>query len=258
MDYIFPVTMGFTVLILIGLGVLVKHYKAYWLISGYNTMSKEKKKNVDIEGLAKFTGNMCFAIGIVMILGTAAISLSQEILGTIIFTAFFPLTVYMIIKAQKYTRLVTVNPDGSEMYNLSDDDMTSHCCWKNDEEILAYAHKKNGGDGYYLMKDKTQEHIKLWSDLLISDGHPSYSPDGAYIITDTYPDRQRVANIYCIDAKNNEINTIAKVFAPFKYDNDVRCDLHPRWNHRGDKICFDSVFEGNRQLYIVHNVTLKN
>jgi hypothetical protein len=160
--------------------------------------------------------------------------------------------------SRKYTRLVTVNPDGSEMYNLSDDDMTSHCCWKNDEEILAYAHKKNGGDGYYLMKDKTQEHIKLWSDLLISDGHPSYSPDGAYIITDTYPDRQRVANIYCIDAKNNEINTIAKVFAPFKYDNDVRCDLHPRWNHRGDKICFDSVFEGKRQLYIVHNVTQQN
>ena len=112
MDYIFPVTMGFTVLILIGLGVLVKHYKAYWLISGYNTMSKEKKKNVDIEGLAKFTGNMCFAIGIVMILGTAAISLSQEILGTIIFTAFFPLTVYMIIKAQKYDGN-NFNPDGT-------------------------------------------------------------------------------------------------------------------------------------------------
>jgi hypothetical protein len=111
-DYIFPVTMGFTVLILIGLGVLVKHYKAYWLISGYNTMSKEKKKNVDIEGLAKFTGNMCFAIGIVMILGTAAISLSQEILGTIIFTAFFPLTVYMIIKAQKYDGN-NFNPDGT-------------------------------------------------------------------------------------------------------------------------------------------------
>ena len=39
---------------------------------------------------------------------------------------------------RKYTRLVTVNTDGTEMYNLSDDDMVSHCYWKNDEEISAF------------------------------------------------------------------------------------------------------------------------
>ena len=31
---------------------------------------------------------------------------------------------------RKYTRLVTVDVDGSKMYNLSDDDMVSHCYWK--------------------------------------------------------------------------------------------------------------------------------
>lgn len=44
--------------------------------------------------------------------------------------------------SRKYTRLVTVNVDGSEMYNLSDDNMISHCCWKNDNEILAFEEKK--------------------------------------------------------------------------------------------------------------------
>ena len=44
---------------------------------------------------------------------------------------------------------------------------------------------------------------------------------------------------------------LARVFAPFKYDNDTRCDLHPRWSRDGSKIAFDSVFEGHRGLYSV-------
>lgn len=152
--------------------------------------------------------------------------------------------------SRKYSRLLTVDCDGSAMYNLSDDDMTSHCSWKNDHEILAFLRKQDGGNGYYLMKDQTQKYEKLWPELA-TDGHPSYSPDGSMVITDTYPDRQRMATIYCINAKTNEIRKLARVFAPFKYDNDVRCDLHPRWNRKGNWICIDSVLEGHRGLYVV-------
>ena len=52
---------------------------------------------------------------------------------------------------EKYTRLVTCNMDGTEMYNLSDDNFVSHCCWKNNEEILSYLNKKESGKGYYLI-----------------------------------------------------------------------------------------------------------
>lgn len=153
---------------------------------------------------------------------------------------------------RKYTRLVTCNVDGTDMYVLSDDDMVSHCFWKNDSEILAFENKRNGGPGYYLMKDKTQEYIHCWPQFS-NDGHPSYSPDGNLIVTDSYPDRARVASIILMDGDETkkENTTIARVFAPFKYDNDTRCDLHPRWNHAGDKICFDSIFEGHRGLYVV-------
>ena len=155
---------------------------------------------------------------------------------------------------RKYTRLVTFNPsDGGDMYVLSDDDMVSHCFWKDDEHILAFENKKDGGPGYYFMKDKTQEYIHCWPQLS-NDGHPSYSPDRSLIVTDTYPDRARVAEIKLMDGtdeKKADVKVIARVFAPFKYDNDTRCDLHPRWNHKGDTICFDSVFEGHRVLYVV-------
>ena len=148
---------------------------------------------------------------------------------------------------RKYTRLVTCDIDGKNMFNLSDEDMVSHCCWKNDREILAYEKKHAGGLGYYLMRDKTKEYSHLWPELTM-DGHPSYSPDGKYVLTDNYPDKTRMASIRVMDGDN--IQVIARVFAPFKYDNDTRCDLHPRWSRDGKSVCFDSVFEGHRGLYM--------
>ena len=155
---------------------------------------------------------------------------------------------------RKYTRLITCNVDGSDMYVLSDDDMVSHCFWKNDEEIIAFENKHDGGTGYYLMRDKTTEYVHLWSQFS-NDGHPSYSPDRTLVVTDSYPNRARVADIKILkdtDLEAKEARVIARVFAPFKYDNDTRCDLHPRWSRDGKSVCFDSVFEGHRGLYIVN------
>lgn len=150
---------------------------------------------------------------------------------------------------RKYSRLITINVDGTEMYNLSDDDMVSHCFWKSDNEIIAFENKKGIGPGYYLMTDKTKEYIHLWK-YINNDGHPSYSPDGKSIVIDSYPDGKRQSTIKIMQ-ENGKEDILAKVFSPFKYDNDLRCDLHPRWNRKGDKISFDSVFEGKRALYII-------
>jgi Tol biopolymer transport system component len=149
---------------------------------------------------------------------------------------------------RKYTRLVTCNIDKSEMYNLSDDDMVSHCYWKDDNEILAFENKHSSGAGYYLMKDKSSEYVHKWPEMC-ADGHPSYSPNGHFVVTDTYPDRARIASVKVMDG--DKVNIMARVFAPFKYDNDTRCDLHPRWSRDGKYICFDSIFEGHRGLYII-------
>lgn len=152
---------------------------------------------------------------------------------------------------RKYTRLITCNVDGSDMYLLSDDNMVSHCCWKNNEEILAFENKHETGQGYYLMKDKSDIYSHLWS-AISGDGHPSYLSDSSLVVTDTYPNRKRIAEIRIL--KDNYIFPVARVFSPFKYDNDTRCDLHPRWNRTGDKICIDSVHEGHRGLYVI-NIT---
>lgn len=158
------------------------------------------------------------------------------------------------VKEKKYTRLITCNVDGTGMYLLSDDDMVSHCFWKNDEEILAFEHKHQGGDGYYLMKDKSQEYIHLWPSLT-KDGHPSYNPvNNHQVVTDTYPSSKRIAEIKILrdePSASNDINVVARVFAPFRYQGNTRCDLHPRWSRDGKRVCFDSIFEGHRGLYYI-------
>lgn len=153
---------------------------------------------------------------------------------------------------RKYTRLITCNIDGSDMYVLSDDDMVSHCFWKNDYQIIAFENKKDSGPGYYLMTDKTEKYVHYWKGLS-GDGHPSYSLDKRFVVTDSYPDRKRMSFIRVMEETEDceSIKVVAKVFSPFKYDNDTRCDLHPRWNHAGDKIAFDGVFEDHRGLYYV-------
>lgn len=156
------------------------------------------------------------------------------------------------VKGRKYTRLITFDAiDGKNMYVLSDDDMVSHCFWKDNDTILAFENKTSSGPGYYLMKDKTKDYKHLWPKMC-NDGHPSYSPDRKYIITDSYPNRKRVQSVTLLKESVDTGRIVAKVFSPFKYDNDTRCDLHPRWNRSGTKICIDSVFEGHRGLYEVN------
>lgn len=151
---------------------------------------------------------------------------------------------------KKYTRLVTANVDGSDMFNLSDNDFVSHCFWKGDCEIISFMRRNDRGDHYYLFSDRSHEYKLLWPSLK-TDGHCSYSPDYKLVVTDTYPNRKRLASIYLCCEDVAEPERVARVFAPFSYDFDTRCDLHPRWDRRGEKICFDSVHEGKRGLYMV-------
>lgn len=146
---------------------------------------------------------------------------------------------------KKISRLLTCDVDGKNLYDLSDEDMVSHCCWKNNREILAYC-KHDGENGYYLFKDQAKDCSRKW-DFITADGHPSYSPNSKLVITDTYPNRKRICTLRVL---SDTVSTVvAKVYAPFKYDNDTRCDLHPRWSRDGKKICFDGCFEGKREVY---------
>ena len=86
------------------LGFLIKAYPN--LLAGYNTMSKEQKSNVDIEGLSTFSRNCMLSIGVLLILS----GLLLFVLNWMMYVSFvsLPITIggviYMIIGSQKYDR----------------------------------------------------------------------------------------------------------------------------------------------------------
>jgi len=88
--------------VLAGIGYLVRFRKAYWLISGYNTMSAEKKQKVDVAGLGKLMGNMCFALAAIFFVGFALLFLEQPLAGLVFLGASVPVIIYVLIAAQKY------------------------------------------------------------------------------------------------------------------------------------------------------------
>ena len=89
-------------LFMIGLGFLVKSSPN--LIAGYNTMSKEKKKNVDIDGLSAYMRNGLIIIGLTIILGYYLfkwIGLIMIANSMILVVTLVGVTI-MVINAQKF------------------------------------------------------------------------------------------------------------------------------------------------------------
>ncbi|MGI6421157.1 MAG: DUF3784 domain-containing protein [Syntrophomonadaceae bacterium] len=86
----------------IGLGLAVHRFKWYFLIAGYNTMSKEKKAKVDVEGLGRLMGMYSYTNGsILIVMGFLhALGLKASLTPAILF--FSISTIYILIKAQKY------------------------------------------------------------------------------------------------------------------------------------------------------------
>ena len=78
-------------------GLLVKRFPM--LISGYNTLPKEKRKNVDIDGLSSFMRRHLVIIGGLLILFT---TIQQEAFS-IILAVYLPVyVIWMVVRAQRY------------------------------------------------------------------------------------------------------------------------------------------------------------
>lgn len=157
---------------------------------------------------------------------------------------------YMIDK-QKFTRLYTSSIDGKDLFLFKTNKLVSHANWIDDNTFIVWADVNPKGQRYYIFKDFLEDPVNIAGEnILNEDGHPSISLSGKYLLTDTYNDISRRRSLILFDMVTNSKIILGKFYSPFKNSGSLRCDLHPRFNNKGGKICFDAAFKNGRQVYI--------
>ncbi len=144
------------------------------------------------------------------------------------------------------TSLFTSDLDGN-LYELLDCTCVSHYNWKDEKTICGYL-EYNGKRGIYELEDQTKNGVELHSPYFGRDIHTIYSPDRRYLIGDSYPDSKSERTIYIYDMKTGESAPLYAEFSKAPVIGDNRCDLHNIWNHRGDRISYDSTHRGKREI----------
>ena len=152
----------------------------------------------------------------------------------------------------KYSRLYVADSEAN-LKLLLDDRMISHYSWQDEEHLLAWARTEESGDHYYLINVITGEKLLIGRNILdiYGDGHPSFSPDRRWILTDSYPDKARKQHLLLYEITTGKLTEIASFFAPLKYSAEIRCDLHPRWSPDGNWVSVDATYEGKRMSYLL-------
>ncbi|MGR5127588.1 glycosyl transferase [Photobacterium swingsii] len=147
-------------------------------------------------------------------------------------------------------RLVVYNLEFGTFELVTSPGVASHCYWLDSDTICGYFMYENlMGYHKYNLNDKKTIKISHKLDSL-SDGHPNIK-NKSIMVSDTYPNKSRMKELFEYDFKTDSKNTLALIFEPLKFYGEVRCDLHPRLSPDGKIVFFDSVHSGKRQLYMM-------
>ena len=175
-------------------------------------------------------------------------------------------------------RLITMNPDGSEMRLLECSDhplpqladdfdpdavgtfdyekseyQISHPLWQDNEHIIVWG-PHAGEIHYHLYHDVDEGEVQvIGRDVLVENGHMTFSPVSTrWMLSDTYPDDSTHERfLFLFDMQTGQRRNLGSFYATPELSKENRCDLHPRWSRDGKLVCIDSVHEGQRQMYVL-------
>ena len=157
------------------------------------------------------------------------------------------------------TGMYTVNIDGSDLkeaipYGKS----VSHFDWRNDRQILATFNldETTPAREHVLYTDGKENYQVIAPEMLEDDGHCTFAPDANWFATDRNHSDSVSKSLWIYSLKEEFGQKLGDFpMKEKKYlGGDVRCDLHPRWNRSGNKICIDALNpkDWTRQIHMVH------
>ncbi len=151
-----------------------------------------------------------------------------------------------------YSSLWTVNSDGSDLaLQIPFGYRVSHFDWRTSARILVSS-DICGEMGFIEFSDGVGDFTPFGRGVLPSDGHASFSPDGEWLLCDTYPQGPaRLAQLMVYNIEENRKTVLGEFHHSEAFVGDIRCDLHPRWSADGKIVTFDSVHEGSRQIFYI-------
>ncbi len=152
------------------------------------------------------------------------------------------------------TTSFTVNTDGSGLKRCFPDAWGgSHFDWLNGDELMITASYLAKQYAHILFTVGETDYKRLGKGILDYDGHGTFSPDGNWMVTDTYPQGgMREQKIYLMDMKTEAVFPVGRFVEPEEFRRGWRCDIHCRWSPEGDIIGFNSTHTGSRQVYILN------
>ncbi len=155
---------------------------------------------------------------------------------------------------KRNTTAFTVNRDGSNLQRSFPDGWGgSHFDWLSDDELMVTCDYDAQQTSHVLFTVGQKNYKRLGNGLLDFDGHGTFSPDGNWMVTDTYPygNALREQKIYLMDMKTKAVLPLGKFPEPEVFSGYWRCDIHCRWSPKGNLIGFNSTHTGSRQAYII-------
>jgi hypothetical protein len=153
----------------------------------------------------------------------------------------------------RYSRLYLMDVTGGGLKLLLDADHVSHYCWLDEDHLLTYATTSDEGKGYHQINvdDNDIKTIGKGNFDIFGDGHPSLSPNGQWVVTDTYPDAARIRRLLLWNLSEEHLVEVGRFYSPVSFENEQRCDLHPRWHPTEPLLSIDSAHEGVRRTYVL-------
>lgn len=150
-------------------------------------------------------------------------------------------------------RLMCYDLADASLRVLDDAATISHFNWMSNDELLCFRSPFQGSAAYYIYKlprGRDPECVPCETMEVLMDGHPSMSPKGDWVVTDSYPDRMGEQSLCVCSLQERTVTEVGRFYSAYRYRGAVRCDLHPRWDNQGKRICFDSTHQGRRAMYV--------